>query len=371
MVGWLHRDPPQLAADLENHINSDDMFVEDGAEDSHDEAMHFAEYLPGTRRRMMANDMAKGILSIRKKEGKVISEEDILGVLRVWDFKRNTGRPNVQPDSSAFIFSETLGLVHDRRGRTVAGNPTLGYPHVAHLLNRFLVERLPNQMAGFKFSSVTINKDFASRRHRDRNNAGPSIVHAFGNFQGGELGYFPYDDGRKEVEGLCDEEMTCLDARKNFIFFDGRRAHQVQGFSGERYSAVWYLCSRAQGAGAQTRARLRSCGFNLPTPGEREPPPVGPTAQGEEFAVWPVEACDSGSSPLHAFEEIFPDGGADFPQYRSNPWGREVAMINPSFGATSTTRLWGLVEGIQPCDDVDACFDGLSVSCTPSGGQAE
>jgi hypothetical protein len=43
------------------------------------------------------------------------------------------------------------------------------------------------------FTSITINKDYNAGRHSDENNAGPSLVRALDNFQGGDLLYW-HDD---------------------------------------------------------------------------------------------------------------------------------------------------------------------------------
>ena len=39
----------------------------------------------------------------------------------------------------------------------------------------------------FKFTSITLNKNYAAKRHRDKNNLGDSRLIAFGDFTGGEI----------------------------------------------------------------------------------------------------------------------------------------------------------------------------------------
>ena len=42
----------------------------------------------------------------------------------------------------------------------------------------------------FKFTCVTINIDFACKKHRDSGNAGPSAIMTCGNYSGGLLRYW-------------------------------------------------------------------------------------------------------------------------------------------------------------------------------------
>ena len=74
---------------------------------------------------------------------------------------------------------------------------------------------------------------YAARRHRDGNNAGPSLTRSFGTFSGGRLLYFPDDDGRHQLEDLKQQDAVPLDTRLGFVLFDGCRAHSVEPFYGE------------------------------------------------------------------------------------------------------------------------------------------
>ena len=81
---------------------------------------------------------------------------------------------------------------------------------------------------------------YAARRHRDGNNAGPSLTRSFGNFSGGRLLYFPDDDRRRQLEDLRQQDAVPLNTRSGFLLFDGDRAHSVEPFEGERYSLVFF-----------------------------------------------------------------------------------------------------------------------------------
>ena len=145
-----------------------------------------------------------------------------------------------------YVLSDTVGLVNNRRGGCAVRYETSAYPHFMRLLNKWLCERATGLEQGPVFTSITINKGYAGRIHRDKNNAGPSFIKSFGDFTGGELRYFPGDDrdGPPEgvlLKGLVEEE---LDIHSSLYMIDGTRAHGVKPFEGERYSVVFYCANR-------------------------------------------------------------------------------------------------------------------------------
>jgi hypothetical protein len=50
----------------------------------------------------------------------------------------------------------------------------------------------------FTFTSIQVNKNYASALHVDRNNKGPSLIIGLGNYQGGQL--WTYDQGPLDVK---------------------------------------------------------------------------------------------------------------------------------------------------------------------------
>ena len=46
--------------------------------------------------------------------------------------------------------------------------------------------------------------------------------------------YFPDDDGETPLENLPEKFAESIDTRSSFVLFDGRRAHSVCEFIGER-----------------------------------------------------------------------------------------------------------------------------------------
>merc|ERR1719188_1672083 len=92
------------------------------------------------------------------------------------------------------------------------------YPDFFRVLTRWLRDRLPPKYEGFTFTSMNLNCNYAAKLHRDGNNFGPSMISAFGDFQGGELNYYPEDDrGMKleEMEKLTGSHSIELPLRQN------------------------------------------------------------------------------------------------------------------------------------------------------------
>ena len=211
------------------------------------------------RSRKSANLLAEELLA----SGRPVTDDSILRVLRSWKFSENNNRVNVKGDA-AFVLSDTLGLVSARTGVVSASRLTRGYPAVFKLMSYWVREAWPLS-SNFPFTSVSVNFDYAAQRHRDGNNAGPSLTKAFGEFRGGSLRYWGEDDGCLSVGELGLFSATVLETGKALALFDGRRAHEVEPFSGERYSLVFFC------TGSFTRARddalsfLASLGANIPT----------------------------------------------------------------------------------------------------------
>ena len=57
-----------------------------------------------------------------------------------------------------------------------------------------------------------------------------------------------------ELDKLKESDAVRIDTRNNFALFDGLRAHQVEPFSGERYSLVFFSIN-AWARGPRCRAR--------------------------------------------------------------------------------------------------------------------
>eukprot|EP00929_Paragymnodinium_shiwhaense_P070491 TRINITY_DN35696_c0_g1_i2.p1 TRINITY_DN35696_c0_g1~~TRINITY_DN35696_c0_g1_i2.p1 ORF type:complete len:1151 (-),score=194.30 TRINITY_DN35696_c0_g1_i2:189-3641(-) len=198
---------------------------------------------------------------------RVIGDEQLYAVLQLWAFRPNSNRKNVIPEGQPSVSSDTLGLqkVYDGRQVSIA-NATLAYPNVTKLVNRYFRDNaLAADGSGFGYTSISVNEGFAARRHRDGGNEGPSMTKAVGAFEGGRLLYWPDDDGGPAVADLPWAERTCLDSATEFVLFDGKRAHEVEPFCGQRMSFVFFTQDRWSAALPEQLQQLRELGFPVPT----------------------------------------------------------------------------------------------------------
>jgi len=216
-------------------------------------------------KRTIAEGHAKEILAERAQSQRKLTDDDVLTVLRSWGFRKNITRLNVAPDGAKFVLSDTMGLVADRTGGINPTRYTLAYPNCSKVLCDYLSDHLPAEFSKFTFTSINVNKNYAGRRHRDGNNVGPSVIKAFGKYKGGQLQYFPNDNRALQLEDLPESDKVDLDLSSNMALFDGRRAHQVKPFEGERYSLVWFTCPRNDRVPADKKAGMVQCGFQMPS----------------------------------------------------------------------------------------------------------
>jgi len=93
---------------------------------------------------------------------------------------------------------------------------------------------------------------------------GPSMIKAFGNFQGGQLNYWPDDNRTLKLEALPEEGKIKQDISKGLMMFDGNRAHEVDDFTGERYSLVYFTAPRFWKLPAEGQKLLKERGFPYP-----------------------------------------------------------------------------------------------------------
>merc|ERR1719375_204968 len=222
-------------------------------------------------KRSMAAAQAKDIMEVADREGRKVTDYEILQVLRLWDFRENETRLNVMREGQKFVYSDTVGLVASRTGLILAKEETRRYPEFGRLLNRWLREHVDAKDLGaeFVYTSININKNYAGRLHRDGNNVGPSMLKAFGDFTGGQLNYFAEDDrsAKLEVLGAMKNTSVKLDVQKGVVLFDGKRGHAVDDFRGERYSLVFFTCPRFEKMSKECRGYMSASGFPIPTQG--------------------------------------------------------------------------------------------------------
>ena len=194
-------------------------------------------------------------------------DQHVLQTLRLWRFHENKRRTNVFPSGAAFVLSDTLGVTRTRSGSLCVTKSTLEFPSVFSLLARWLRCHQPASLnARFPWSNISMNYDFAPAYHRDANDTATAMTKSFGDFSGGQLLYFPEDDGALDPRKLPDTGATpvVVDTRENLCLFDGARTHGVQSFSGERYSLVFYTQQAFSSAPWASLNRIRELGAHLP-----------------------------------------------------------------------------------------------------------
>ena len=86
--------------------------------------------------------------------------------------------------------------------------------------------------ADFPYDSLAITKNFISSPHLDIEDKSYQFAMAFGNFA---------DGGELCVEARDGTKRWMINTRERLARFDGRSVHWVRGYTGTRYSVVWYV----------------------------------------------------------------------------------------------------------------------------------
>jgi len=206
-------------------------------------------------------EWAAGVM-LEITEGKKITKDHLWDVMRFWKGSHNTERKTVTPDGQDWVESDTVGLVSEKTGKAHVSRMAKKYPNVTKLLNKYFSQETEDD--DFRWTSVTINSDFASKRHRDRSNQGPSAILALGHFTGGQLKVWKDDDRSGGVASLNAEDAVEIDPRE-ISYFDGRQAHETCEFKGRRVSMIWYTARNANTIHRTMKSELRKLGFRLPT----------------------------------------------------------------------------------------------------------
>lgn len=219
--------------------------------------------------RMLADQHAKLILDSANKEKRIISNDDILSVLRKWSYYKNPYRMNVMSTGETWVNSDTVGVSCTRDGDVKCNPSAKRYPNVMKVMTKYMRDRQPAELGcPFHFTSINMNFGYGAVRHRDSNNLGLSMLAGFGDFTGGELQYFPDDDGsvpKTELQKLNEKDSISVDMKKNMLLFDGCRTHAVKKFKGERYSLVWFSASQYHKVRPDDLKKLKELGFVMPT----------------------------------------------------------------------------------------------------------
>merc|ERR1740123_71776 len=244
--------------------------------------------------RRKAQRGAAQILEAAEAEGgRPITDEEVLRCLQMWGFKENENRGNVMPEGATFVHSDTVGLIKmSTCERTLLTAGTKRYPEFTVLINKWLRDKMPEEIKeNFGYTSININKNYAGRLHRDGNNAGPSLIKAFGDFHGGDLNYWPSDDKKLPLEEFDQSKKVTLNIKSNLLLFDGNRGHFVNPFQGERYSLVFFSLRTWNKVPEEDLKAARRYGVPVPTVPQMAVMQqlLGPSGEAG-YRKWPLES---------------------------------------------------------------------------------
>jgi len=165
-----------------------------------------------------------------------MSQKDkVLDILKKIGQLPQQGRNNITADKKGLNRGIVLGKVYswkktnDGRQGIITGRSTEKpkYKELFEEASKLMKQHNPN----FKFTSIQVNDNHKSSRHKDGNNVGKSYIIALGDYTGGELRlYNPDGKGYKDIN-----------IKGRFATFNGSELeHETLPFKGTRYSLVYY-----------------------------------------------------------------------------------------------------------------------------------
>ena len=218
-------------------------------------------------RRKAADSYAAHVLE-NLRPGAFPKDSSVLGALRLWRFEKNVSRENVRREGVDWVYSDTFGLIKDRADQKLKACQTgVGYESFQRLLYRWARGRQLSHLRNhpLPYTTISVNKGFAAKLHRDTRNEGPSVALALGEFTGGGLRYWPGDSKRGDVESLRGQPSIVFDMRSRPAVFDGNCGHEVEDFQGERFSLVFFTVQGYEKADCAARRAVRAVSGNWPT----------------------------------------------------------------------------------------------------------
>tara|TARA_R110002050_G_scaffold222601_1_gene358402 strand:+ start:1070 stop:1582 length:513 start_codon:yes stop_codon:yes gene_type:complete len=145
------------------------------------------------------------------------------------------GRNNITSDKKGFNKGVVLGKVNswkttnDGRKGIITGRQTEKpkYKELFQEASKLMKQHNPN----FKFSSVQINENQKTSKHKDGNNVGQSYIIGLGDYTGGDVRLYS-PDGKTSKD---------INIKNRWAKFDGSQLeHETTPFKGTRYTLVFY-----------------------------------------------------------------------------------------------------------------------------------
>lgn len=121
----------------------------------------------------------------------------------------------------------TMGIGRRRQRGISEFNANSSEPELFKLVIEYGNAILPT---GFKYSTITINRNLKAKKHKDGGNSGIGAITFLGDFTGG--GLYIYDTHNKR---------TLYNTHNTLTLFNGANlAHKTEPFIGERYALIYY-----------------------------------------------------------------------------------------------------------------------------------
>ena len=161
-------------------------------------------------------------------------DAEVLEILRHIHFEHNFNRSYLNQVEAATAESFNLGLAPRAQKLT---HDTLNRPFLTAVLTSWGHSQI---LPPFSFTNIQVNgPNFLTGRHRDRYNLGPSALKALGSFTRGGI-YVWHEDNTRELLELLQYSAASLYDPRDWVYFDGRCAHEVDaGDGGTDEGAGW------------------------------------------------------------------------------------------------------------------------------------
>ena len=186
---------------------------------------------------MLTLEEADHLASI--SEPTIQSVESILLSLNKWPTQM---RPNVSPNGSS-VDGMCFGLVYGLGGQGLKVSCIAQkYTNLTKLISKACSGSIPG---GFEFTSIQINHNYASKKHCDSNNAGPSWIISLGDHTGG---------------GLWTQDGI-LYPHNQWCTFNGCNEHATEPFEGTRISIICFVHNACHELSECLSSELRELGF--------------------------------------------------------------------------------------------------------------
>lgn len=170
-----------------------------------------------------------------------MSQKDkVLDILKNVSPLPKQGRNNITADRQGKNKGVVLGKVRffgaSREQQTVKGKDpivtskltnTPKYKPLFEEASKLMKQHNPN----FKFTSIQINEDQKTSKHKDGYNVGKSYIIGLGDYTGGEVRLYTKDG----------KSFKDINIKNRFATFDGSELeHETRPFKGQRFTLVYY-----------------------------------------------------------------------------------------------------------------------------------